>query len=46
MHSVALTVDGEVWTTGVNDEGALGRETGLDLKCILFCQAACGTYAC
>ena len=28
MHSVALTPEGEVWTTGVNDEGALGRETG------------------
>jgi regulator of chromosome condensation len=31
MHSVALTSDGEVWTTGVNDEGALGRETGAAL---------------
>lgn len=28
MHSVALTPDGEVYTTGVNDEGALGRESG------------------
>ena len=28
MHSIALTPEGEVWTTGVNDEGALGRETG------------------
>ncbi len=28
MHSVALTADGDVFTTGVNDEGALGRETG------------------
>lgn len=28
MHSVALSADGEVYTTGVNDEGALGRETG------------------
>ena len=28
MHSVALTDDGQIWTTGVNDEGALGRETG------------------
>lgn len=26
---MALTDDGEVWTTGVNDEGALGRETGV-----------------
>ena len=28
MHSVALSAEGEVYTTGVNDEGALGRETG------------------
>ena len=28
MHSVALTARGEVYTTGVNDEGALGRCTG------------------
>jgi alpha-tubulin suppressor-like RCC1 family protein len=28
MHSVALTPEGELWTTGVNDEGALGRHTG------------------
>lgn len=28
MHSVALTARGEVFTTGVNDEGALGRCTG------------------
>lgn len=27
MHSVALTAEGEVYTCGVNDEGALGRET-------------------
>ena len=27
MHSAALTASGEVYTTGVNDEGALGRET-------------------
>ena len=31
MHSVALTADGEVFTCGVNDEGALGRETGFHL---------------
>ncbi len=28
MHSVALSAEGDVYTTGVNDEGALGRETG------------------
>ena len=28
MHSVALTMDGRVFTTGVNDEAALGRQTG------------------
>mmetsp|Transcript_34102 Transcript_34102/g.85402 ORF Transcript_34102/g.85402 Transcript_34102/m.85402 type:complete len:469 (-) Transcript_34102:211-1617(-) len=27
MHSVALDEDGCVWSWGVNDEGALGRET-------------------
>ena len=27
MHSVALTAEGEVYSCGVNDEGALGRET-------------------
>ena len=44
MHSVALTVDGEVWTTGVNDEGALGRETGARFCCTSSsCQ---GTGAC
>ncbi|CAL8462036.1 g1567 [Coccomyxa elongata] len=31
MHSVALTPDGGVYTTGVNDEGALGRESGGEL---------------
>ena len=25
MHSVCLTKDGEVWSFGCNDEGALGR---------------------
>ena len=28
MHSLALTADHEVYSTGVNDEGALGRYTG------------------
>lgn len=28
MHTVALTEDGQVFSWGVNDEGALGRETG------------------
>lgn len=28
MHSVALTEEHEVWSSGVNDEGALGRHTG------------------
>ena len=28
MHSAALTEDFQVYTTGVNDEGALGRFTG------------------
>ncbi len=28
MHSVALTEEGTVYTTGVNDEAALGRKTG------------------
>ena len=28
MHSVALTASHEVWSCGVNDEGALGRHTG------------------
>lgn len=27
MHSVYLTADGEVWSFGCNDEGALGRDT-------------------
>ena len=34
MHSVALTEDFQVYTTGVNDEGALGRFTGAD-TCLL-----------
>ena len=32
MHSVALTAEGEVYTCGVNDEGALGRETSKALS--------------
>lgn len=28
MHTVALSAKGELWTFGVNDEGALGRKTG------------------
>ena len=28
MHTVALTEGGQVLSWGVNDEGALGRETG------------------
>lgn len=31
MHTVALTEDSQVWTWGVNDEGALGRHTGGEL---------------
>ncbi|KAK9820428.1 hypothetical protein WJX72_010230 [[Myrmecia] bisecta] len=31
MHTVALADSGEVYTTGVNDEGALGRETAGEL---------------
>eukprot|EP00983_Pelagomonas_calceolata_P130768 1161713-Pelagomonas_calceolata.AAC.4 len=27
MHTVALSTTGEIWTWGVNDEGALGRKT-------------------
>ncbi|XP_019622751.1 PREDICTED: regulator of chromosome condensation-like [Branchiostoma belcheri] len=30
MHTVALTVKGEVWSWGCNDEGALGRDTSED----------------
>lgn len=31
MHTVALTEDGQIFSWGVNDEGALGRETGAQL---------------
>jgi regulator of chromosome condensation len=27
MHSLGLTKDGEIWSFGCNDEGALGRDT-------------------
>lgn len=27
MHGAAVTAGGGVWTWGVNDEGALGRQT-------------------
>lgn len=34
MHTVALLEDGRIFSWGVNDEGALGRETGaLSLRC-------------
>ena len=32
MHSVAVSQDGEVFTTGVNDEAALGRKTGVSVS--------------
>lgn len=38
MHTVALTLSGEIWSWGVNDEGALGRETGA--RRIVPCAAA------
>ncbi len=38
MHCVALAANHEVWTTGVNDEGALGRPTGNEPK---FTMATC-----
>lgn len=31
MHTVALTADHQIFSWGVNDEGALGRETGAPL---------------
>jgi alpha-tubulin suppressor-like RCC1 family protein len=31
MHTVALADDGTVWSWGVNDEGALGRQTAGEL---------------
>lgn len=33
MHSLALTADHQVYSTGVNDEGALGRYTGECAAC-------------
>lgn len=44
MHTVALTEDRMIYSWGVNDEGALGRETGARLalapKFVGFCWAA------
>lgn len=45
MHSVALTENFQVYSTGVNDEGALGRFTGT-VTCFLRREAylhACET---
>jgi regulator of chromosome condensation len=36
MHSAAVSKDGDVYTTGVNDEAALGRKTGKDLQPLFF----------
>ena len=41
MHSAALTARGEVFTTGVNDEGALGRCTGVHAKAPVLGNFAC-----
>ena len=30
MHTVVLLEDGTLWSAGVNDDGALGRETAID----------------
>jgi len=35
MHSVAVSMEGQVYTTGVNDEAALGRKTGEHLQTAL-----------
>ncbi len=46
MHSAALTASGEVYTTGVNDEGALGRETSSrPLNDLNHRDKACGNPA-
>ena len=46
MHSAALTASGEVYTTGVNDEGALGRETSSrPLNDLNHWDKACGNPA-
>ena len=36
MHSVAVTEAGDIFTTGVNDEAALGRRTGHVNSCALL----------
>lgn len=40
MHTVALTEDRRIFSWGVNDEGALGRETGTQLMLLLQAAAA------
>lgn len=35
MHTVCLNKDGEVWTFGCNDEGALGRAVAEEEECFL-----------
>ena len=37
MHTAALTADHRVYTWGVNDEGALGRETGAPVEGSALC---------
>ena len=44
MHSVVLTEDRNVFTTGVNDEAALGRKTGKDLTEATFSNDGTHTY--
>lgn len=40
MHSVALAANHEIYSTGVNDEGALGRYTGGNVG-LLMCSYIC-----